>query len=141
MADAEERRRLSPLVVIGYRIYRGEIAVPAPAAARDRAPVRGCSLEAYRQGLEHEIEGSFSSRPGTLEHLVSAVRSGALTGFTEDDCSTAVGVLDSLLREALFVESSLGDGADAVAELEREVPGLPPSLYADLIGYYGYVNR
>lgn len=139
--NAETNERLGPLVKIAYRIYRGEINVEAPQTADPKPPISGWSEEAYREGLEREIEEKYSSPPGALSYLTAHVRDGSLSPFTEQDCATALGILDAFLREALFIESSLGDGRDAAAKLEAEVPGLPKALYADVLGYYAYINR
>jgi hypothetical protein len=139
--DAKENRRLAHLVKIAYRIYRGEVAVPSVPKPARREPVKGFSEEAYRQGLEQEIEESYSSRNGTSEFLKRLVRDGSVEGFTEGDCLAAVQVLDEFLASALCIESRLGDTREAVAALEEEIPGLPGGLYADVIGYLAYVNR
>jgi hypothetical protein len=139
--DAAENARLARLVEIGYRIYRGEITVPDQPAPVAKDPIKGWSEEAYREGLQREIEESFSASPGTLEYLISQVGREPLSGFTERDCVAAVEILDAFLGTALFVESASGDGPQAVKELQAEVPGLPGHLYASVLGYYAYMNR
>ena len=139
--DIAENRRLSPLFEIGYRIYRGGIAVPEVSVPAPEEPLQGWSEEAYRRGLEREIAESFSARPGTLEYLVACVHDGSLTGFNEEDCAAAVRLLDTFLRCALFVQSNKGDGRDAESELRSDVPGLPVHLYSDVLGYCAYVNH
>ncbi len=141
MGGIEETRRLAQLIQIGYRIYRGEIAIPSPPPAPPAPPIRGFSEAAYREGMKREIEEKFSSRAGTLQYLIARDRDGSLASFSERDCASAVRILDELLSTALFVESSSGDGPEAVKELESQVPGLPRSLYDSILGYYAYINR
>ena len=139
--DTADNERLTPLVEIGYRIYRGEIGLPAPPPRPPEPPIAGRSEKAYREGLRREIEESYSSREGTLDYLVARTRDGSLAAFSETDCRAAVELLDALLVAGLLVESRHGDGPDAVRELRAEVPGLSSFLYADLLGYYAYINR
>jgi len=42
---------------------------------------------------------------------------------------------------ALMIESSYGDGNEAISEFEKRVPGFSRGLYAELLGYMAYVNR
>ena len=141
MTVAEDNTRIAHLVTIAYRAYRGEIPLPTPPQRKPKPPIQGFSEAAYREGLSREIEENHSSREGTLEYLQQHVRDGSLAPFTEADCLKAVNVLDSLLSEALFTESSFGDGPDAIKDLESKVPGLPKGIYSDILGYYAYVNR
>lgn len=141
MASIEETRRLTHLVKIGYRIYRGTLAIPAPPPKPPAEPIKGFSEVAYVEGLKREIEEDYSSPDGTLQYLISKVRDGSLPAFSESDCVTAVEILDELLTTALFVQSRLGDGPKAIQELESQVPGLPRFLYGDILGYYSYINH
>ncbi len=151
---SEENRRLAPLVMAAYGIYRGTVAIPpecveearreaaaAAPPAGDRAPAPPGSEQAYVEGLQQEIRERYSLPPGGYETLRARVRDGALGDFTEEDCRAAVRLLDTLLVEALFIESRHGDTPEAVAKLEASIPGLPPRLYRDLLGYYAYINR
>ena len=139
--DVEENRRLAPLVEIAYHVYQGIISFPQAPPAPPKPPIEGCSEAEYRKGLEREIEERFSSPPGALDYLLAKVREGSLKGFSEADCSSALSILDALLQEALFVESSYGDSSEAISELKARFPGWNGRIYSDLIGYYGWVNR
>jgi hypothetical protein len=143
MIDPKESERLAPLVKIAYRIYRGEVALPSYSKPpkKNCAPISGCSVQSYAEGLGREIEEKYSLPAGTYDFLVSHVCDGSLAPFSEADCEAAVGLLNTLLVEGLFIQSHRGDCPEAVAELESAVPGLPKFLYADLIGWYGYQNR
>lgn len=141
MTNRDEITRLSQLIQIGYRIYRGEIAVPPPPPAPPKPPLKGCFANVYLEGLKREIEENYSTPPGAHEYLISQIRKGSIKGFSKDDCAAALRILDSFLRDALFIESRYGDCPEAVNELKALYPGLPGNLYSDLIGYYGYINR
>ena len=153
-SSAAENARLAPLVMAAYGIYRGTVPIPPVCAeearrtaaaeappAGDRAPSPPGSEQAYVEGLQQEIRERYSLPPGGYETLLARVRDGAFGDFTEEDCRAAVRLLDTLLVEALFMESSHGDTPEAVAKLEAIVPGLPGRLYRDLLGFYAYINR
>lgn len=143
----ESDARLAPLVDIAYSIYRDRDHFPGPPASTVSPPPPGGPpgspefLEFLAQGLEEEIEEGYTFPPAGFRELVGRVEVGTGTAFTETDCRRAVARLSELLREGLLVESTLGDGPQAVDELTRRIPGLSSGLYADLIGWLAMKNH
>lgn len=144
--DPKEIERLVPLVKFAYAIYCGteiELPKPPPTAPLPGAPRRGeaMSEEFYRASVQQDIDEKYSFPLAGFSYMREKVRSGQFGSFSDEDCESAIVLLDVLLGACLEIESAMGEGPEAIKELKDRVPGLPAELYADVMGRIAYWNR
>lgn len=143
--DPRDNARLEPAVRSAMHL-RGSVGCGPEATEHDPEPPAGTdaaafTIEQYTQGLNREIEANFLIGDHETRAIVRMLSEAYGQRYSRDDLVRAVELANRLSYCAVFVQSSFGDGDQAIAELEKQVPGFSRAVYADLLGLMAYINR